>query len=208
MVKVKVRNVEVYLAEIDSPTTFLPASRGNNTTIAAYLDDAITAGTITNLTKISDSVTEVSLDPAEDDTETINYYGSTVDGAQNSSTESTANNDVDITITTNTDIVENITKFALADTGITNSTYTNYQSFNLGSTSTDTTMVFMRIARTVGSVYHYKNYLVTEPVFKKVGVPQGSADDSVLSQEYDILGNKSQTFVDFYSGSVESLSNL
>jgi hypothetical protein len=207
MVSVKAKNVEVYIGDMDASTVDISA-RGNNVTIAAYVDGKITATDITDWTKIGDTETELTIDGAEDDPETRNYFGSTTAGAQNSATETTTNNDVDITLTMDSQFIEALVKFGLADSGITNSTYTNYESFNMGSASTITPILFCRIKRQVGSIYYFKNIAIEEPVFKKMPLLSGSADDTVISDEYTVLGNKSRVYIDFYSGTNETLTNM
>ena len=208
MVSIKAKNVEVYLGNVDTASVDI-SGRGNNTTIAAEIDAEITGGNITNFTKISTNTTQVQVEPAEDDTETRNYFGSTSGGSQNSATETVVNSDVDITFNTDSQFNSTITKFGLADTGATHTTYSNYQSFELGSSATSSVIMLVRIYRLLNSVHYYKNIAIVDPTFKKVSVFSSSADDTVAEDEYTLLGNKASTFIDYYShSSAESLTNF
>ena len=197
MVSIKAKNVEIYIG--DATGTVDTSARGNNLTIIAYMDARVTATDIATLTKIGDTQTEISIEPAEDDTETRNYFGSTTAGAQNSATEAVTNSDVDITLTTDSQFIEDLTKFGLAEAGITHTSYTNYESYNLGSSSTKNPIVIIRIKRLLAGVYYFKNIVIEEPVFKKVPVLSSAADDTVVTDEYTLLGNKSKVYIDFYS---------
>lgn len=208
MVSIKAKNVEIYIGNVDTTNVDIPG-RAINTTIAAEIDAEITATNITDFTKISTNSTQIQIEPAEDDTETRNYFGSTSSGAQNSSTETVTNNDVDITFNTDSQFNSTITKFGLADKGLTHTTYSNYQSFNLASGTTDSVIMLVRIERQYNSVYYYKNIAIIDPVFKKVSVYSSAADDTVAEDEYTLLGNKSKVEIDYYSNaSQESITNF
>jgi len=208
MVLLQAKNVEIYIGNVDTTAVDIEA-RGNDTTIAAEIDAEITGGNITNWTKISDESTECNVDPAENDTETRNYFGSTASGAQNASTVESVNSDVDVMFKTDSQFNETITKFALADSGNTHATYSDYQSFTLGSGATSSVILLLRAARQLGSTYYYKNIVIVDPVWKKAPVFDSTADDTIVEDEYTLLGNKNSVFVDYYSNtSAESLSNF
>lgn len=207
MVSIKAKNIEIWIGDVTG--TVDTSARGNNKTIISYLDGKVTSGDIVSLTKIGDTSTELTIDPAEDDTETRNYFGSTTAGAQNSSTETVTNNDVDITLTTDSQFMEELTKFALKDSGITHTTYTNYESFNLGAVSTKNPIVIIRIKRLLSGTYYFKNIAIEEPVFKKAPVVSTASDDTVVVDEYSLLGNKSKVYIDYYSKNAdETLTNF
>jgi len=135
--------------------------------------------------------------------------GSTATGAQNSSTVTVTNNDVDVSFTTDSQFNETITKFALDDAGNTHTTYSNYQSFTLGSSTTSSTIVLIRVYRQLSTTHYYKNIAIVDPVWKQVPVISGTSEDTVVEDEYSLLGNKASVFMDYYSdSSAESLSNF
>lgn len=211
---IKAKNVEIYIGQVDTIASFTPGSRGNNFTLAGYVEAGIagsspfSSAVLSEVLKYSDISTEISIEPAEDDVEITKYFGSDGD-AQNTATETITNNDMDITLTADSKFEDELIKFGLSESGITNSTYTNYQSFNYGVLTTLDKFVLLRTKRLIGSTYYFQNILIVNPVFKNVGTLSGSAEDAVNQTEYAILGNKSYAWIDFYSGaSDETLTNI
>ena len=203
------RNVEIYLAKVATPSEFTPSSKGNDVSLAAYLDAAVTATDVTDLTKVSSELTEISIEAGEDETETRLFFGSTEDGAQNAEVIATTNADLEITLTADAQFEETIAAFALDQSDDTHATLDDYQLFNLGNASTDNILMFIRAHKRVGGTYYYKNYLILEPQFTQVGEPDGSADDPALTVEHALLGVKSKSWKEFYtSESEEDLTNL
>lgn len=194
------KDVEIYVGKIDDTVAFAPSSRSNSS-LAKYIDTLKTASDVSGIVKISGEYTEVTIEPAENNTETKNYYGSTSDGAQNSEVITSVKSDVDITLKADATFEDKLVAFCLKEAGITASGLTGYASYNLGSLSTDSIFVFIRCKRLVGTIYYYKNYLVQSPAFKKSGEQSGSADDTVLTVEYTLLGTKSKVWKDYYNAS-------
>jgi len=202
MVFFNAKDVEVYLGKIDDLPAFVPSSRATKT-LATFIEDLKTANDVSGITKVSGELTEVSIEPAEDDTETRKYYGSTSDGAQNSEVISNTNADVDITLTTDATFEDNVAAFCLDDSGVTVSSVSGYESYNLGALSTDSIFMFIRCKRLVGTTYYFKNYLIMTPVFKKSGEQSGSSDDTNLTVEYGLLGTKSKVWKDYYNDTTD-----
>ncbi len=207
MVKYSPKDFEIYVAVTDG--TYDPTTKGNDVSLGEQFDVAVTAGTVLTVFKKLSSTNSITIDPVEDDVTNKNYLGSTSTGAQNSDVFTTDNADVDIALNADPAIIEELTPYILADQGDTHSDYANYAYFNLGSKTTDQVVLLVRIYKKVGSNYYYKNYVVTEPVFKKVDNLDISGDDEVASAEYNLTGAKVLTDKDFYSGtSKETVSNL
>lgn len=209
MVKFNAKNCEVYLATVNTIADFTPGSKGNNTTLAAYLDAAITAGDVSALTKVSSELTEVSIEPAENDSETRKFFGSTSDGAQNSEVITTINADLNVTLSGDAEFAENISKFAIELSSDTHATVDNYQSFNLGTLNEDDILLYIRVKKLVSGTYYFKNYVILQPTFTQLGEASGSADDAALAVEHSLLGTKSKAWKDNYSDTTdETLSNI
>lgn len=204
------RNTEIYLGTIAVLENFKPADKGNDVTLAAYMDARIIADDITNWTKISSELTEISIEPGEDEAETRLFFGSTSDGAQNSEVISTTNADLEISLTADAQLEETIASFALNESTDTHASVEDYQLFNLGNASTDDIVMFIRVKKQIGTNFYYKNYLIKQPIFTQAGEPNGSADDPALSIEYNILGTKSKAWKEFYytETTAEDLTNL
>lgn len=207
MVKYAPKDFEIYIAKIG--TTYDPSSKGNDVSLAEQFDVAVTGATVlTDFAKLIDT-NSISVDPAEDDTTTKKYLGSTSSGAQNTDSFVTVNPDIDITINADPAVVEQLTPYILTPSGDTHTDYSNYESFNLGSSTTDEVVLLIRIYKQVGSTYYYKNYVVVNPTFKKVDSLDISGDDEVASIEYSLLGIKENGYKDFYSAATkESVTNL
>jgi len=208
MVKFNAKNVEIYIGQIVDTSAFDPAGRGNDVTLAKYIDDQITASNIINFKKISNNKNEVSVEPAENTVDTRNYFGSTSTGAQNSDTEVVVNQDVDIKLSADEDIESELIPYGLSQDSITNSLVNDYKSFTLGNLSTDTHVLLIRIKRLLNGTYYFRNIVVSNPIFKKVGGFSGSSEDSVISNEYTLLSSKSQVYIDFYNSDTDEDLNF
>ena len=202
---IRALDVEIYVGNVATLGDFDPANRGNDKTIAGYIQDQITATDITSWTKLSDGKTEFTLEPGEDTTENKNYIGANASGGQNGETQVVVNQDVDITLSADAQIVDELMDFAFQDSGITNSTYTNYTSFTLASGSSSIVLMVIRVKRLIGTEYYYETIAVFDPKFKKQGQFGISADDTAATTEYSLTGNKGSTFVDFYSGTTQEV---
>ncbi len=207
MVKYGPKDFEIYIA--NATASFDPTAKGNDKSLALYYDAAVTAGTVlTNFVKLADT-NSVSIDPVEDSTNTKTYLGSTSTGAQNSDVYVTEEPEVDITINADPAFLEQLTPYMLETQTDTHSDYTNYAYFNLGSKATSEVAFLIRIYKKVGTNYYYKNYIITNPAFKKVDNVDISGDDEVNSAEYSIAGVKALTDKDFYFGTTkETVANL
>ena len=204
------RDVEIYLGFIDDMVAFKPGSKGNDVTLAKYVDDAIIALDIVGWTKISGELTEISIEPGEDEAETRLFFGANEAGAQNSQVISTLNADLEISLTADAQMEETIAEFGLSKLADTHASVEDYALYNLGSTNSTPFIIFMRVKKVVGTDTYYKNYLILEPKFTQLGEPSGSSDDPALSIEYSISGTKSRAYKEFYyieAGS-ETLTNL
>lgn len=198
--RLRAKDAEIYVFKMESALDV--GTRGNNVSIGEFLDNNATGSdpVISSIIKLSPKSNEVSIVPQEDDTETKNYFGSTSSGAQNSYTSVTPNNEVDITLDTDTEIYDELIGFGLADQEVTHSDYADYKSFNLGSKGSDLIGVLIRVKRQIGSNYYYRNIVVLEPDFKSIPVFDASGDDSILTNSYELLANKGKVYLDFYSG--------
>lgn len=197
------KNTEIIVAKILDSGAFDPATKGDDVTYAEYFDQAITAAELGPAQVISDKKNELSVEPSEDDTETRLYYGSDSTGNQNSSTETTPNNDVDITLSGDATFGITMEELALDAQDDTHATMDDYKAFVLGSRSSDTMAMLVKIQRLINGVYYMKNYLIVEPVFKQIGGFSGSSDDPTLSVDYALLGNKGYIYVDSYNAATE-----
>lgn len=207
--KITAKNVEIYVGTVVDTVNFLPDSKGNDTTYAQYVDDAITASDISGFTKISDRSNAFSMDPGEDETETKNYFGSTAGGSQNSDTLTTTNSDVDISVTVDTEVTDFLSKMGMDANSDTHASVSNYGAYSLGSSTTDTYVMLIRVKRLVGSTYYFRNILILNPVFKKPGAVDANSDDTALETTFELLGNKSEAWVDFYDDtSDETFTNF
>jgi len=206
MSKIQARNVEIYMGVLDDPTTFSVSGRGN-ITIAEFMDDSITAGDVTSLTKVSDRDNEFSVEPAEDTVENKLYFGEDSNGSQNSDSFDVTNADVDISLNIDANIVDELVQLGLKKDAITATPYTNYASYNLGVKTTDKFILFIRVKRQVGLNYYYRNILITEPEFKNpAGTLGGASEDTTLTSDFSLLGNKSRSSLDFYSGTTAEVT--
>jgi len=207
MVKYAPKDFEIYVAHSDG--TFDVGDKAVNTSLGKFFDSAVTAGTaVTDFIKLVDTVS-ISIEPAEDETTTKKYLGSTSTGAQNTDTSVTENPDVDITLSADPAIVEQLGAFILAEQTDSHTDYTNYARFSLGSKNQEVVLLLVRVYKQVGSTYYYKNYLFTDPKFKKVDSLDITGDDDVATVEYSLTGEKSYTDKDFYSGTTkEVVTNL
>lgn len=197
----KAKNTEIYVGTIAVPASFDPSAKGNDKTFAEYVDDAITASTITGFTLISDKKNEISIEPAEDDSETRLFYGSDANGNQNSSVETTENNDVDVTLSGDAEFGAVMEGLALTPQADTNIAVADYKAYNLASRTTEVLVMMVKIERQIGAVFYMKTYLIEEPVFKQIGGITGASDDPTLSVDYALLGNKAFIYVDDYNDS-------
>ncbi len=206
-IKFNAKNVEIWIAKADSD--FDPSDKGNDTTLASYFDAQITAGNVTDVLKISDGSNEFSIEPAEDDSEVKKYYGSDSNGAQNSETLVTDNPEVDITLTRDDVIEDNLDAYSLTKLTQTHASVDDYESYVMGTKGTDTLVLFARVKRLVNSVYYFKNYCILNPVFTTPSGYSASADDTVAEIEYTWKGSKAKIFKDHYNDSSdETLSAL
>jgi hypothetical protein len=205
MVKYSPKDFEIYIAK--SNGSFNPSTLGNNESLGAYFDSEV-GTSLSDFAKLVDT-NSISVDPAEDDTATKLYIGSTSSGAQNSETSVTLNPDVDITINADPSIIEQLTPYALAQSAATHTDFANYARFSLGNSSSDEIVLLIRVVKQVGSTYYYKNWVFVNPLFKKPDSLDISGDDETAGAEYSLTGNKSYTDKDFYSGATaETVTSL
>jgi len=205
MVKYAPKDFEIYVAHSDG--SFDVANKTVDESLGAFFDSEISAS-LSDFLKLVDT-TSISVDPAEDDTETVKYLGSTSTGAQNSETTVTVNPDVDITLGADPSIIESLGSFILEEQTDSHSDYANYARFSLGNKNDSVVVMLVRVVKVVGSTNYYKNYLFTNPVFKKVDSLDINADDSLASVEYTLTGQKAYSDKDFYSGATaEVVTNL
>jgi len=197
------KNVEIYIGRIDNAIDI--AARGNNLTIAGYVDAQITATNISDFQKISDGKNSFELSPAEDDKETKNYVGADSSGSQNSETYVTANNETDITIEADESFGETLLDYALTEQGITVADVSDYSSFVLGSKSTEDFIMFVRVKKQIGAVHYFKNFAVVEPDFSSFGNISPNGDDTTASTSYGLAGNKTKIFVDHYNDTIDEV---
>lgn len=207
--KINAKNAEIYIAHVDV-NEFDLATRGNDNTIAKYIDDEITAADVTDFLKISDGTTDISLEPAEDDISSTNFFGLDSSGSQNSVTTTVFNSDVDITFTKAEEVLDAIKKYILNDSGITHATYTDYESFNWGSMNTEDLLIVVRKKYYNGSSYKMGTIAIVAPTFKKPPNFSGSADDEILTKDITLTGSKGKVFEDHYSSAsaYETLVNF
>lgn len=200
--KFKAKDVEIYLAKIDDTAGFDIASRGNDSTIIAYIDSAVGSSDVSDWTKITsiDKMTEFAVETEDDDSETTNYYGSDSSGNQNSDTETVVNNELNITLSTSAQFGELLTEKALDFETITHASYADYKSYNMASRTTNVILMVVRVKRVLGSTYYFKTYAIVSPTFLNTGGVSGASDDASLSSEYSLVGNKTNVFVDYYTG--------
>lgn len=201
--RLKAKNAEIYAFKMSESVD--PSSRGNDNSLALFIDGEAGGASpvVTDIIKLSPKSNEISITPQEDDTETKNYFGETANGSQNSYTSVTPNNEVDVTLDTDTEIYDELVSFGLADQGVTHSDYTDYKSFVLGSKGTDKIGVLIRVKRKIGTNFYFRNILILEPEFKTVPVFDASSDDDILTNTYELLSNKGNIHMDFYTGSVD-----
>ena len=205
MVKYAPKDFEVYVAHSDG--SFTVEGKAIDTSLGLLFDESI-GTSLSDFTKLIDTVS-ISVDPAEDDTTVKKYLGSTGTGAQNTDTSVTENPDVDITLTADPAIVEQLTPFILAELTDSHTDYANYSRFSLGNKNEEVVVMLVRIYKAVGSSHYYKNYLFTDPKFTKVDSLDITGDDDVASVEYALTGEKSYADKDFYSGTTkEAVTNL
>jgi len=203
MTKYSPKDFEIYVAKVG--TSYDPSSKGNDVSLAEQFDSAVGGATIlTDFVKLADS-NSISIDPAEDDSTTKKYLGSTAAGAQNSEAFVTVNPDVDITLSADPAIVEQLTPYILTPLGDTHIDYSNYANFNLGNSSGDEVVILIRIYKQVGTTYYYKNYVLVSPTFKKVDSLDISGDDEVATVEYTLIATKSGSYKDFYSATTKEV---
>ncbi len=205
MVKYAPKDFEIYVAHSDG--TFDVANKTVDESLGAFFDSEVGVA-LSDFLKLIDT-TSISVDPAEDDTETKKYLGSTATGAQNSDTTVTENPDVDITLAADPSIISSLEAFILEELTDSHSDYTNYKRFSLGNKNDEVVVLLVRIFKVVGSTNYYKNYLFTNPVFKKVDSLDINADDALASVEYTLTGQKAYADKDYYSGATaETVTNL
>jgi len=160
---IRALDVEIYVGNVDTLGDFDPASRGNDKTVAGYIQDQITATKINNWLKISNGKSEFGLEPGEDTTENKSYIGSNTSGGQNGETQVVINQDVDITLSADAQIVDDLMNFAFEDSGITNATYDDYKSFTLASGSSAIVLMVVRVKRLIGTKYYYETIALFDP---------------------------------------------
>lgn len=207
----KAKNVEIYLAQIDDEAGFDISARGNDNTILAYIDSAVGASDVSGWTKVTgvDKVSEFTVESNDDESTTSNYYGSDSSGNQNSETETTVNNELNITLSTSSQFGEVLTEKAL-DFGVTtHTTYADYKSYNMASRTTNTLLMVVRVKRLKGTTYYFKTFAIVDPVFLNTGGVSGASDDASLTSDYSLVGNKTKVYVDYYSNTAdETTTNI
>lgn len=209
MTNFKAKNAELYLFVVATPASFTPGSRATNKTLAKYCDDQYTGNVLSGKAKISSTSTEVKIEPAENTVSNRKFFGSDTSGSQNTETVFDQNMDLDITLTTDDSFEGELAAFGLTSDGITNSTYANYKGYNLANSTSNQIGMLVRIHRLIGTTHYYKNIVVNNPVFKKMGENSGNADDPTLTAEYSLFASKSNTYKDYYSGTTaETLTNF
>lgn len=205
MVKYAPKDFEIYVAHSDG--TFSVANKTVDESLGKFFDSEISQS-LSDFLKLIDT-TSISVDPAEDDSETKKYLGSTSTGAQNSDTTVKENPDVDISLEADPSIIESLGSFILEEQTDSHTDYANYSRFSLGAKNDTEVIMLVRIAKVVGSINYYKNYLFTNPVFKKVDSLDIKADDTLATVKYTLTGQKAYSDKDFYSGTTsEAVTNL
>lgn len=197
--KIKAKNVEIFI--FNTTSDFKPDTEiGNDITIREYLEAQATADKIKNIRKLSHYSNEISVEPQEDDVETTNYFGTNASGGQNSDVNKNINSDVDISITTDNAIDEDLNDYILSkiESATGGASAEDYHRFNMGSSSTDGIALYLKIKKQAGSTFYFKNYLIDGPESKTPKVISGNPDDVTLTNEYTFLGAKGKVFYDFY----------
>ncbi|NCD06365.1 MAG: hypothetical protein EOL97_09615 [Spirochaetia bacterium] len=202
-----IKDAEIYIGIIDTDEVDF-SDRANNTTLASFVDAAITSEDITSFTKISDGTSELSLEPAEDDVSTTSFFGLDANGSQNSMTTSSNNLDVDITITKADEVANALKGFILEEQEVTNTTYKGYKSYNWGAKSSDSVLLFIRKVKTINGVEYYGNIAIIDPIFKKPLGFSGSNGDGYISGDLVMLGKKGNVFEDDYYQKGEVVETL
>lgn len=205
--KIKAKNVELYIGHIDTSSLDF-SSRANDTTLASFVNTEVDSG-ITDWLKISNGTTELSIEPSEDSFETVNYFGVDANGVQNASSESVFSADVDVTITKAEEISNSIKKYILEDKGITNATYSDYESYNWGDLNTEDLIIVARKQKLINGTYHMGTIVMISPKFKKPQNFGGSADDASINSDLTLFVTKGNIEEDFYTASAaESLDEF
>jgi len=198
-IKTNAKDIEIFIFNHDE--NFLLSSLASAENILMFLDGEKTAGNISNIRKLSGDANEISIEPQEDETETKKHFGTDANGAQNADVSKTINVDVDISLTVEKTLGNDLNDFLLeAKTGSGEATFdSDYKRYNLGEYTTDTFSFFIKIEKLVNGVYYYKNIIIKNPVGKTPKMVTGSSDDSTLTDEYTFLGLKSKTMYDDYN---------
>lgn len=205
-IRTNVKNIELFIFNNDENFDFADLETDEN--ILTYLDAQVTAGTITNIRKLSGDSNELTVEPQEDDIENKKHFGSDTNGAQNSDTIITTNTDVDITLNIESSIQNDLNDYILKQitaTG-TDALDSDYKRYNLGSYATDSYSLYFKIEKLINGVYYYKNIVIKNPIAK---TPQGissSADDSSINGDYAFLGKKTNGIYDEYNRASKQVS--
>lgn len=196
--QINARNVELYIGKIDDMDAFKPSQR-DSLTLAKYVDNAITATTLKDFMKFSSLASSISIEPEEDDTSTSLRFGIDSDGAQNSITTITFNSDVDVTLTVDETILQEMKDYILEKLDISVTDFPDYKAFNYASMSKDNLVLLVRKKLTIGEDELYSNILIVNPTpLKPISTEMGSDDDE-QTQDIELLAKKGRIHEDVYS---------
>lgn len=204
------KNVEIYVFDVDDESALLTKigatyRNTNSVTLLGALDAAVTATDISNISKISDANNTLNVEPAENEVENRKHFGINSLGAQNVDTTINTNPDIDITFSQDLNIVDDLISYGLEVESVSgveigsSHAVSNYSSFNFGVESTKKLGILVRVAKQIGYIWYYRNYVFVDPKFSQIGGQDGSQDDTVFEYEYSVLANKSKGQIDFYA---------
>lgn len=196
--RINARNIELYIGKITDLSEFTPASKGT-ITLAKYVDNKINEGTIVDFMRFSKLGSEISIDPAEDDTDTALRFGIDASGSQNAIQTTTTNVDVDITLTVDETINAEMKEYVLEKLDSTVTDFADYQAFNYGAMSKDNLVLLVRKKLTIGELETYNTILITNPLPVKPIATDISSDDSEVTQEVELRALKGNVYEDIYT---------